>query len=64
MDGVAVVGYCLQAKYRGTIVTVESFREWKMKFEDEMREKRGSRPREETTTRLTGRAGGNPSIRA
>ena len=36
-------------------MTVESFREWKIKFEEEMREKRGSRPTVEISSKLTGR---------
>ena len=46
-----------QAKYRGTIVTVESFNQWRERFEEEMREeKRGQRVKEAITpgNRMTG----------
>jgi hypothetical protein len=46
----------VQAKYRGTLVTVESFRAWKERFEEEMNEKSGKQKEQTSTTsgRLTG----------
>ena len=48
----------MQAKYRGTIVTVESFREWREKFEDEMRLKRGKTKAELAAAANVGRLTG------
>ena len=47
-----------QVKYRGTLVTVESFKAWRERFEEEIGEKKGRKKDETVATsgRLTGEA--------
>ena len=48
----------LQIKYRGTTVTVESFREWRVRFDEERRRVKESsgkgKESSQATARLTG----------